>query len=55
MYSGVSAYLGLGATFASDSGGQGARPAATLMAQLITQVDGVWNITMFANYFISSG
>lgn len=37
--------LGLGATFASDSGGQGARPAATLMAQLITQVDGVAGAT----------
>lgn len=33
--------LGLGATSASDSRGQGARPAAALVAELLTQMDGV--------------
>lgn len=43
---GVSAYLGLGATSASDSRAQGAGPAAVLVAQLLTQMDGVWNYTI---------
>lgn len=37
----VSAYLSLGATSASDSRGQGAWPTAALVAQLLTQMDGV--------------
>lgn len=38
---GVSIYLGLGATPASEGRGQGAGPTAALMAQLLTQMDGV--------------
>lgn len=37
--------LGLGATSASDSRSQGAGPAAALMAQLLTQMDGVTGAT----------
>lgn len=37
--------LGLGATSASDSGGQGAGPAAVLVAQLLTQMDDVAGAT----------
>lgn len=37
--------FGLGATSASDSGGQGAWPTAALMAQILTQMDGVAGAT----------
>lgn len=37
--------LGLGATSTSDSGGQGAGPTAVLVAQLVTQMDGVAGAT----------
>jgi len=38
---GASACLGLGATATSDRGGQGAGATAVLVAQLVTQMDGV--------------
>lgn len=37
--------FGLGTTSASDSGGQGARPAAALVTQILTQMDGVAGAT----------
>lgn len=41
----ISANLSLGATSAPDSWGQRAGPTAALVAQLLAQMDDVWNNT----------
>lgn len=43
LTAGIPTCHGLGATSASDSGGQGAGPAASFMAQLLTKMNRVWN------------